>query len=126
MNGKEKADGKSGLLKKNKYSIPLPLKYPHTITFMCNKNTMEGTIRPPTKDNENMFTFSIRLKTAHNQSITWPVPMSFRVSLVHKRRLWKEVFGGECDGSRNEFCTLNIPKTVIERCKNEMELHLLI
>ena len=127
VNGKEKTNGRSRLPKKNKYSIPLPLKYPHTITFMYNKSTMEGTIRPPTKDNKNFFTFSIRLKTVHNQSTMWPVSMSFHVFLVHKKRLlWNKEFGDECDGSKKEFCTINIPRAVIERCKDKVELRLSI
>lgn len=122
---KEKTDGRSRLPKKNKFDIPLPLNYPHTITFMYDKSTMEGTIRPPTKANEDIYTFSIRMKTVHNPSTTWPVPMSFHVSLVHKgSSLWSNVFGAECDGSKNEFCTINIPKTVFEQCEKKVKLHL--
>lgn len=103
--------------------LPLPLKAPHGITFVSNKNPMEGILRPCT----DHFKFSIHLKNGHNQSpsMTWPAPMSFHLSLYHKKRsLWNESLCGECDGTTVEFCTVDIPKEVLEQYKGKVELHL--
>lgn len=124
---REETDGRDNLLqpmekKKKKKTLKedvcLPLKTPLSRTFSHDGNRMEWILRP---EKSNNWKLSIHLKS----NVQLPVFISLCASLFHRGKpLWNGSCEEECNSTNEEFCCVEIPNTVLQQCKEKVELHL--